>query len=64
MRIAHRLGSLLAAGLLTLSGCGGVSTPEAPPSRAPTGFTNPVYPNNFDGTAHVVRPTVNYPTRP
>jgi beta-xylosidase len=47
MRSAHRLGSLLAAGLLTLSGCGGASTPEAPPSPAPAGFTNPVYPNNF-----------------
>jgi beta-xylosidase len=56
MRITHRLGSLLAAGLLMLSGCAGVSTPQAPPRPAPAGFTNPVYPNNFPDPMIVADP--------
>src|SRR5918994_4175294 len=47
MRPAHRRGSLLAAGLLALSGCAGASTPEAPASPSPAGFINPVYASNF-----------------
>ena len=47
MGTAYRLGSLLAAGLLALSGCAGASTSEAPASPSPAAFTNPVYPSNF-----------------
>ena len=47
MRLTHRVGGLLAAGLLALSGCAGASTTEAPAGPSPAGFTNPVYASNF-----------------
>ena len=56
----QRLGGLLAAALLALTGCGGASTPEAPPSRASTGFTNPVYAGNFPDPMVVPDPAGGY----
>jgi beta-xylosidase len=56
MCTAHRLGSLLAAGLLVLSGCGGTSISEAPPSQAAARFTNPVYSGNFPDPMIVADP--------
>ena len=60
MRTAHRLGSLLAAGLLALSGCAGASTPEAPASPSPAGFINPVYSSNFPDPMIVPDPAGGY----
>ena len=60
MRTAHRLGSLLAAGLLALSGCAGASTPEAPASPSPAGFINPVYASNFPDPMIVPDPAGGY----
>ena len=60
MGTAHRLGSLLAAGLLALSGCAGASTPEAPASPSPAGFINPVYASNFPDPMIVPDPAGGY----
>jgi beta-xylosidase len=55
--MTHRVGGLLAAGLLTLSGCAGASTTEAPAGPSPAGFSNPVYASNFPDPMIVPDPT-------